>query len=300
MDKDFEITPLHFSKPELKIEFLRIKLFKRTVFYNKSRLEYYSIIFIEKGDFEVTHSGKSQKLSDGDIFVAMPFERFDITGAKLEDFQYISVVLFHQDLFANAEEGEDFLRALNKRKKGEFNHYKKEELQKFFDYNQIFKYFRLGISKNFETEYFVSGVKSLIFLLNIIYDEKQKTPSAKYSPEYEVQVWDYILNNCLKSTVAKDIQKQFAISKWYLDKVTMRFYGSTYYQTVKSLRMWHSRRLIRKGVSFQEISIMCGYNNYSSFYKCYCDFFGISPKKDYNYFLKHKVFYSDKLKKNKE
>ena len=47
--------------------------------------------------------------------------------------------------------------------------------------------------------------------------------------------------------------------------------------------MWYAYNLIAKHpkMTMNKIAEMCGYNEYSAFYKAYLNYFGISPK-EYN------------------
>ncbi|MBQ4156322.1 MAG: helix-turn-helix transcriptional regulator, partial [Clostridia bacterium] len=78
------------------------------------------------------------------------------------------------------------------------------------------------------------------------------------------------------------------------DKVTKQFYGKPFHQTVKSMRMWHAKALMVYKRNLTEISKLCGYTDYSAFYRAYSSFFGVSPKKEYQFYLKNKTFLSDK------
>ena len=47
----------------------------------------------------------------------------------------------------------------------------------------------------------------------------------------------------------------------------------------------------KKTNDLHEIAELCGYNDYSAFYKNYKSFFGISPKEDMKYYKENKDFY---------
>ena len=119
--------------------------------------------------------------------------------------------------------------------------------------------------------------------------------------ERNIRIWlpeDYDGNKKYPVIYMHDGQNLFNdggnYSKWYVDKVTKRFYGKPFHQTIKSMRMWHAKALMVYKHSLIKISKHCGYTDYSAFYRAYTSFFGVSPKNEYQYYLKNKSFLSDK------
>ncbi|MGN0174486.1 MAG: helix-turn-helix domain-containing protein [Acutalibacteraceae bacterium] len=288
VEKNFLIHK--YESPELRICSYKVKDKKNSRFIDFTDLGYFIIVYISKGEFGFIHSGKHESLKSGDIFIAKPYENFSIITEDNEPQRFIFIISVHQNYFSEVKGDENFLRAFLNRKNGELNVYKQEKLKKYDICDKIFPFFDRCINKNLGEVHFSALIITLITVISLIYDENNFTPSSKYSEEYEVLIWDYILSNALTNLSAKDVEKKFAISKWYLDKVTNRFYGEPFHKTLTNLRMWHSRQLMQKNLSCQEISRLCGYNNYSSFYRCYQRFFKSTPKDDYSYFQKNGIF----------
>lgn len=279
-----------FDSPKLSVCSYRLKDKKNNRFTDYCDFGYYSIVYITKGEVGFIHNGKHEVLNKGDIFIAMPYEDFSITAEGDDINRSFFIISIHQNLFSEVKGDENFFRAFLNRKKGELNVYRHEKLIKYDICDKIFPFFDKCINKNLGEVHFSALITTIITVISLIYDENNFTPSSKYSEEYEVLIWDYILSNALTDLSSKDIENKFSISKWYLDKVTNRFYGKPFHKTLTSLRMWHSRQLMQKGVSCQEISGLCGFNNYSSFFRCYQRFFKSTPKDDYSYYKKNGIF----------
>lgn len=279
-----------YDSPELSICEYRVKDKKNSRFLEFTDWGYFIIAYVSEGKFGFIHSGKHESLKPGDIFIAKPYEDFSIITEGDEIRRLIFIISIHQNHFSEVKGDENFFRAFLNRKKGELNVYKQDKLKKYDIYDKIFPFFDKCINKNLGEVHFSALITTLITVISLIYDENNFIPSSKYSEEYEVLIWDYILSNALTDLSSKDIENKFSISKWYLDKVTNRFYGKPFHKTLTSLRMWHSRHLMQKGVACQEISRLCGYNNYSSFFRCYQRFFKSTPKDDYSYFQKNGIF----------
>ena len=87
----------------------------------------------------------------------------------------------------------------------------------------------------------------------------------------------------LKNITAESVAESFFVSKWYVNNICKRFYNKSFRQTIIDMRMWYAYNLIAKHptMTINKIAEMCGYNEYSAFYKAYLNYFGISPK-EYN------------------
>lgn len=54
----------------------------------------------------------------------------------------------------------------------------------------------------------------------------------------------------------------------------------SFWQFVITLRMKYARELLRNGTPVHQAATMCGYKDYSAFYRAYKEQFGIAPSKD--------------------
>lgn len=292
LSKDFIATTLGgFFTPELVVHFVEYEMHKKAPVYKNRNLTDYEIVFIQKGEFSLLFEGKSKTLKNGDIFIARPFEEYTVIGVTENIPSNIVCITFRQTLFENIESDNNFLRVFTDRKKGEINVYRSDEFKDFSVYTGIIAPLRQYVDKNLPLCHFAIAVAMLITKLCIIFDEKVQKASSYNSEEYAVRIFDYIISRCYSGTLTVDeIVKKFSVSKWYIDKVTKKFYGFSFRNTVKSLRMWEAQRLMKKKIELREVGRLCGYSDYSGFYRCYKGFFGISPTEDLNYFNKHGNF----------
>ena len=66
----------------------------------------------------------------------------------------------------------------------------------------------------------------------------------------------------------------------------------SFHETIKSMRMWEAKRLMKEEKNLQKVSSLCGYSDYSGFYRCYLKFFGVSPKDDAKHLMDKGIFLS--------
>ncbi len=285
-------TEKGFYDPELCIRYMKVKASKTSYVHGAKNSADYQMILITRGSFEILCNNTMHTLKSGDVFIAKPFEDYRIKCFESEEVLLFTVITFHQSLFKEAKGDSAFLRVFEKREKGNFNVYKSESLKDFSIYDNA-ELLKSYTSKNLGFIHFSSLISTIISQLDIAYDESIASSSATTN-DISVKIWDYIASNCMSMITAEEICKKFFVSKWYVDKVTKQFYGKPFHQTVKSMRMWHAKALMIYNHNLSEICKLCGYSDYSAFYRAYSSFFGISPKKEYLYYLKNKSFLSDK------
>lgn len=294
--KNYEIDFQHFNSSELVIKFLRIKLKNKSVinedFFSP---DYYNIIGIHDGKFKINCYRNSYNLSSGDIFIAKPFEKYEILALSEGQSSHIVNIMFSAKLFENIKSDTDFLRAFDNRVKGNDNAYISEEFELGEVSKHIISLYYSYLTKNTPFCHYALLTGSLVSQLDFAFDKKFSKNAADSSSEYAVKVFDYIASHFTQPLTAELISKKFAISKWYLDKITKRFYGHSFLNTLKIMRMWHARDLMTKN-SFKlgDIAKSVGYSDYSAFYRCYIGFFGISPTKDQRLYRETKKFYDNK------
>ena len=125
MEKDCIKSSKGFYDAKLSVRFLETMLLKNSVFHSRDFLSDYQICFVTRGNFEFVCNEKSHHLTNGDIFIAKPYEEFSIKGFAGDQPLVFVLISFNQTLYKNMRSDENFLRAFDNRKKGEMNVYKK-------------------------------------------------------------------------------------------------------------------------------------------------------------------------------
>lgn len=294
-----------FNTQDILVQSFRVNLPKTVEIFRAENQFEYNIYCSIKGNFRVFCAGRSFDLTAGDVFIAMPYENFSVvyisdkSEFEKDDKPIITSVMFASNVFDDVGD-ENFLRSFDNRKKGENCFYKNKEFDKNIQPIHLFNLLKKCVESNFGVAYFKSVISTLITVLDLTYDQKEGVLGSVISEEYDVKIWDYILNNCLGKITAESVEKKFNVSKWYLDKVTNKFYGKPFKKTVNAIRMWRAKTVMTQHIPLSKVALLCGFANYSTFYRAYTSFFGVNPKEDYLYYKTHFIFYSDDVNKSKE
>lgn len=78
----------------------------------------------------------------------------------------------------------------------------------------------------------------------------------------------------------RELSKQFAISRFYMQRIFKEIFGANIYESIKSIRLQKASNLLltNRLSTISEIANQCGYSSHSSFIKAFKGRFGSSPK----------------------
>lgn len=123
------------------------------------------------------------------------------------------------------------------------------------------------------------GIEKILILLNRI--ALAALPHAAKKPGQENQliqsVIQYILRNYQSSISLEGISTHFFVNKFYLSRTFKEMTGKSMYQYITEQRMRYAQVLISRGVSLAEVSRLCGFASYSSFYRQFGKHYQITP-----------------------
>lgn len=294
---------INFYTPEFSVCYYQMRVSSRSVIHQRKNNSGYEIFYVQKGNFTALFSGKSVKLSPGDVLVARSNEDFQIFGipfdekAELHNPLYsVLAINFHQRFFEDVKGDKDFLRVFNNRDKYQNNIYKKSDFGELNIEESIIKTLKKYSDYQLGMVHYATVVSMLITWLDLCFDNKFKVESTNSSDEYDLKIWDYICANfCSPDISIKKICEKFSVSKWYVNKTTKRFYNASFQKTIDTMRMWYAKWQIQNRyiTDLTKLSYLCGYIDYSGFYRCYKKIFGISPKEDLTYFKRNGLFLSN-------
>lgn len=234
-------------------------------------------------------NNKNIFLNENELIFFKPFEKINIKTVPNEFTEYC-IVSFSSKVFSKYEES--LLRIFNYVDgKNIFNLNEIENGKNILNlFNDSKRYSEL----NLKVGHFIAILKLMLSELCIAFDKNAPQIAEKYSQEYDSKIYSYITRNFNKNLSINDVAEKFYVSPSYINKICKKFYLLPYRQMIIDIKMWYARNLMSKvsGVTLNKIASMCGYNEYSAFYKAYLNYFGIKPKDDYKLFLQTGSFYN--------
>lgn len=101
--------------------------------------------------------------------------------------------------------------------------------------------------------------------------EKEHTPLLK-------AILDFLNANLNKKLYLNDIAEQFYISPVYLEKIFKSNMHISLMHYFREKQLLQAKSLILQGEKPTSVYLMCGFDNYTTFYKSFVKQFGCSPK----------------------
>ena len=114
--------------------------------------------------------------------------------------------------------------------------------------------------------------------LNAIYERFSRSDHTVSNLEQELV---YYINQHLEQELTLEaLCKHFYLSRAQLCRFFKDSLGTSIGKYINAKRMVLAQKLILQGQRPTDVCHKCGYQNYSTFFRAYCSFFGHSPKED--------------------
>ncbi len=232
-------------------------------------------IFVHgRGKFLI--EGNEYPLSQGDIILMRPTESHYIDIDTSRPYERFSAH-FSGDFFKAFDKDNLLLEAFLNHEPGTFNRYSRDDFKPEI-YNLLVNNL-LGESQNRHLQ--VSC--NLLPLLNEIYKVyKSHRDFATQDNSPIQQIVRYINNHINDNLTLDTICNKFYISKAQLCRSFKVATGSTVQNYINAKRLVNAKRMLADGISPTRAAVLCGFNDYSVFYRAFFKEYGKAPKKEYN------------------
>lgn len=212
--------------------------------------------------------GNSYPLQPGDILLMRPSEAHYIEQDPTVPYERICLH-FDTTLFSGLDPENTLLRPYFDREPGIRNLYRtggEETCRTLLD----------NIVK---AEDRLSAIANLILLLQqigVLFQNGNEADPQPDTPEYKII--QYINRNLSKGLSIQELCNHFFISRAQLCRMFKKITGTSVGKYVRVKRMIAAQDLLLQGKKPTEVYAACGYQDYSTFYRAYMQYFGYSPK----------------------
>ncbi|EMS73062.1 AraC family transcriptional regulator [Ruminiclostridium cellobioparum] len=243
--------------------------------------DFYEIFFYISGKVTYVIEGKSYKLKPGDIILINNRELHRTIIESGEDYERI-VIWIKPDYIINLNtDSTDLTMCFESSAKKKYNLLRPD--------TETLAYLKTIVQK-LEKAYYNSGfgsevlkyayVNELVVYLNKAY-LYTKDEEIEVDIEYNQKISNIIkyINANLDSQLSlENISAQFYISKYHLLREFKKYTGFTIHRFIQKKRLIMARMLLKENVKVSEVSLVCGFGDYSNFIRTFKREYGISPK----------------------
>lgn len=240
---------------------------------------YYEIIYILSGDLSYIVENASYKVSAGDMFITVPGELHTLSFSS--DATYERYFLQISPSWLSTLEY-NFTANLSARKRGQHNQIPAELVSKYSlgDFFDKIRYYI--VNKLTESDIMIKSyiVQFLVTIMNIYRNEIHLLENTNESKAAAVikEIKKYISGHFLENLTLDDLADKFYLNKYYLCHTFKNETGITIKEFINTQRIAQAKKLLPKYQNINQLYEKCGFNDYSTFYKTFKRFTGISPK----------------------
>lgn len=233
----------------------------------------YEILWLMKGDASYIVGNKTYRLNRGDIVVTRPNE--------------LHTIIFHSDeiyercFLQFTDEFASFLNSgltsfSDKIAEGADNIIKAETAERYGLYNSFCEIAENTVNQpHFAHTAVQAHITLMLIRLNEIFSSSAFAPRAS-EPNDRIEKVAAYLNKHTNATL-DELSARFYINKYHLCHSFKERYGITVKEFINTRRIAKAKMLIEEGHSITELCYLCGFNDYTTFYKTFKKFTGKTP-----------------------
>lgn len=214
--------------------------------------------------------GSSYTLQPGDILLMRPSEAHYVEQDPTVPYERICLN-FETTLLSSLDPENTLLRPYYDREAGKRNLYRTADLG-----NPLCRTYLDDILRAKDR---LDAVANLILLLRRVGVMFEKDNASGSQPDtLEYRIVRYINQNLGSELSIQELCNRFYISRAQLCRRFKKITGTSVGKYVTAKRLIAAQDLLRQGKKPTEVFSACGYQDYSTFYRAYLQYFGYSPK----------------------
>ncbi len=240
--------------------------------------DFYEIFFFIDGDVDYWIDGSLYRLAPGDILLIHPTELHKpVPAAKIERDER-KVLWINKNYISEIENG--ILEGCFNKELPTYN----KVLRLPEDKKQQLFTLALSLCEEYGGKEFAGEVSAYSLLLQILVQINRLThsntpvDSKKFStPTLISDILSYINDHYAEKLTLDSIANHFFVSKYYLSHEFKDAVNTSLYRYIIMKRLNAAYTYLQEGYSANEACNMCGFGNYSVFFRAFKAEFGISP-----------------------
>jgi len=239
--------------------------------------EHYEFVIFLKGDASFVVEGMEHQLAPYDVMISRPGEMHQIFHHSPAEYERI-VITFSDSFFIH-NDCIGYRDIFTEREIGRDNVIPAAGVQKA-SVSYILSRLESYIRDEDDNELVIRcALIELLYTLNRL---KPKKAAGHVPNEAVLQVATYINQNLSGDLSLEYLSEKFFISKYYLCRTFKKYMGITVGQYITQKRILLAKSLHQDGYSLSEAATLCGFTDYSAFYKAFMKETGLSPREGLN------------------
>ncbi len=232
----------------------------------------YEIIYIKRGSGTFFVEGSSYNICPGCLLVFRPREFHCVNISP--DSRYERLVV-HFDESIVFENSALLLDIFNNRELGINNLYPKIHESIPSTFARISSCTALN-----EPERSIMAKLILNELLVVLHNEFAPGAQSETGEKLITRMVNYINDNISEQFRLEELAEKFFISKYHLGHIFKKYTGMPVMEYIIRKRVVMAQQLMAEGCQASTAAAMCGFNDYSAFYRAYIKYIGAKPSEE--------------------
>ena len=235
------------------------------------------LLFVISGSGRCLVEGVSYPIQPGDIFITQMAE-VHVAEIQFEAQNYERVVIQFDPECLRETLNTHLLAPFLQRENGTLNRYTKAEISTEYIRSCTDRMFRVCQKGQ------ASVISYLLPILQELYNAWENKRNTNDSASYSLatKVVAYVNKHLFDLSGMEQLEKDLFLSRTHINRIFHSVTGSTVWNYVRIKRLYAAREMLQKGIPATTVSLSCGYQDYSTFYRAYKKQFGHSPQTDCN------------------
>lgn len=228
-------------------------------------------------------SGDASCYVEGSEYVMAPYDVLIMRSAEVHRTHILSrspyeriAVHFSPELIRSIDPQGLLLRPFLDRPLGSLNHYGAQQVE-----SRWLKQALEGLDKNASGQRarlrVAAALLPLLSEISEVFEKRASSERPERDEGMAAQLVEYINANLFQEISLKSISRRFYMSQSQLNRVFGKATGSSLWEYVRIKRLLAAREKIVAGMKPSAACTLCGFKDYSAFYRAYRDRFGHAP-----------------------
>lgn len=128
----------------------------------------------------------------------------------------------------------------------------------------------------------VANLIAILYELTRLFEEQKEPEQSIESADSKLiaALIEYINQHLFEEITIEELCQKFFVSRAHLHLIFKKTTSTTPWNYIMMKRLIEARKMLRQGKKTGEVSALCGFRDYSSFYRAYKKYFHVSPSED--------------------
>ncbi len=237
--------------------------------------DYYEFLLFLRGDATYLVENSTYKAQNGDIFITSPGELHTISFNSECDYCRYFIQIKREWIMSFPY---DLLRRIDRRRPGENNRIPAALTEKYAlleFYEKIYYYITHKLP---ESEVMVQTyIIQFLAKINTIFKTELTHLDESGENKTVTRIKEYINRHFTENISLDELAGRFYMNKYHLCHIFKKETGLTIKEFINTRRIARAKSLLPEYKSVSDLCSVCGFNDYSTFYKTFKRFTGVSP-----------------------